>query len=390
MNKTTGTRYGYTGRGVRAGRRWLLAAMVALMVAAITTGLVTGEGFHSKGDDDREDAHGAYAIGLWGDMPYSDVQALTGVPNLIADMNKQDLVFTVHDGDLKAGNSIPNSVTPTTCADALYTQALGYFNALRAPAILTPGDNDWTDCDRPSNGGFSSLERLDHERRAFFSTRFSLGQHPMRQEVQTDQPFCLGVSGPVPCVENRRWRVGGVTYATLNIQDSCNNLCDTAPDPKEYAARNQANIAWMKGTFASAEAHNSAAVMFIAQADPGWGLSDGTRAPLRNPKTLAETDGQPDGYQEFLIALRDEVIAFRKPVAYVHGDSHYFRVDKPLQDAQGRRLENFTRVETFGNNQGNGNNDVQWLKVVVDARSREVFAYQPQIVPANRTAVPAP
>ncbi len=212
----------------------------------------------------------------------------------------------------------------------------------------------------------------------------------MRQEVQTDQPFCLGVSGPVACVENRRWRVGGVTYATLNIQGSCNNLCDTASDPKEYAARNQANIAWMRGTFASAEAHNSAAVMFIARADPGWDLSDGTRAPLRNPKTLAETDGQPDGYQEFLIALRDEVIAFRKPVAYVHGDSHYFRVDKPLQDAQGRRLENFTRVETFGNNQGNGNNDVQWLKVLVDARSREVFAYQPQIVPANRTAVPAP
>jgi hypothetical protein len=26
----------------------------------------------------------------------------------------------------------------------------------------------------------------------------------------------------------------------------------------------------------------------------------------------------------------------------------------------------------------------------VDARSREVFTYQPQIVPGNRTAVPAP
>jgi hypothetical protein len=33
---------------------------------------------------------------------------------------------------------------------------------------------------------------------------------------------------------------------------------------------------------------------------------------------------------------------------------------------------------------------VQWVKAFVDARSREVFAYQPQIVPANRTAVPAP
>jgi hypothetical protein len=191
-------------------------------------------------------------------------------------------------------------------------------------------------------------------------------------------------------VENRRWSHRGVTYVTLNIQGSCNNLCDTAPDPAEYAARNQANIAWMQESFQEATARGSAAVMFITQADPGWDLSDGTRAPLRDPRTLAETDGQPDGFQEFLLALRDEVIAFRRPVAYVHGDSHYFRVDKPLQDSQGRRLENFTRVETFGDNQANGTNDVNWLKVVVDARSREVFGYQPQIVPANRVAVPAP
>jgi hypothetical protein len=255
--------------------------------------------------------------------------------------------------------------------------------------MFTTGDNDWTDCDRPSNGGFNSLERLDHERQVFFSTPFSLGQHRIRQEVQTEA-LCLGVSGNVPCVENRRWTIGGVTFATMNIQGSCNNLCDTDPDPAEFAARNAATIAWMQETFAEAKQRGSAAIMFISQADPGWDLSDGTRAPLRNPTTLAETDGQPDGFQAFLLALRDQVIAFRKPVAYVHGDSHYFRVDKPFQDAQGRRLENFTRVETFGDNQQNGNNDVHWLKVTVDARSREVFSYEAQIVPTNRTAVPAP
>jgi hypothetical protein len=73
-----------------------------------------------------------------------------------------------------------------------------------------------------------------------------------------------------------------------------------------------------------------------------------------------------------------------------HGDSHCFHIDKPYLDAAGRRLENFTRVETFGNNQANGANDVQWLKVWVDPRSREVFSYQPMIVPGNRVAVPAP
>jgi hypothetical protein len=332
-------------------------------------------------DDDR-DGKAAYAIGLWGDMPYSTLQATIGVPNLIADMNAQKLAFTVHDGDLKAGSNSP-------CDNALYTQSRNYLNALEAPAMFTPGDNDWTDCDRTNNGGFNSRERLDYERAFLFADSYSLGQRRLRQEVQMD-PICLGVSGTVPCVENRRWTVRGVTYATLNVPGSCNNLCDTAPDPAEFDARNAANIAWLHETFAAATRRGSVAVMLIAQANPGWDQTDPTRAPLRNPNTLAETDGQPDGYVDYLLALRDEVIAFRKPVAYVHGDSHYFRVDKPFLDAQGRRLETFTRVETFGDNAPNGVNDVQWLRVDVDPRSREVFSYEAQIVPANRVAVPAP
>ena len=128
-------------------------------------------------DDDQGEDGGSYAIGLWGDLPYSDLQAQVGVPNLIADMNAHKLAFTVHDGDLKAGNGTPGSITPTICSDALYVQAAGFFASLHAPAILTPGDNDWTDCDRPSNGGFNSLERLDHERALFFSTPFSLARN---------------------------------------------------------------------------------------------------------------------------------------------------------------------------------------------------------------------
>jgi hypothetical protein len=167
-------------------------------------------------------------------------------------------------------------------------------------------------------------------------------------------------------------------------------LCGDSPHPDEWAARDAADVDWLKATFAEARRRQSAAVMVIWQADPGWDASDGTRAPTRNPQTLDETDGQPDGYRELLSTLRDETVAFRRPVTLVHGDSHYFRIDKPFLDAQGRRLENFTRVETFGDHQENGNNDVNWLKVTVDPSSREVFAYQPQIVPANRTAVPAP
>ncbi len=83
-----------------------------------------------------------YAIGLWGDLPYSGEQAAV-IPNVIADMNARDLAFTAHDGDLRQGSGSP------ACADGMiYTRADTYFGRLFARAIFTPGDDDWTDCDR--------------------------------------------------------------------------------------------------------------------------------------------------------------------------------------------------------------------------------------------------
>jgi hypothetical protein len=357
-------------------RRAVAALAMATLAFAVTSA-------QQKADNAERNGWSPYAIGLWGDLPYSAAQEQIGVPNMIADMNAQRLAFTVHDGDLKQGSGSP-------CDAQLYLRSLGYFNALEAPAMFTPGDNDWTDCDRASNGGYPSLDRLDEERRLFFSTSYSLGQRQLPQEVQT-APLCLDFfRRMVPCVENRRWDVRGVTYATMNIQGSCNNLCDDQPDPAEWAARNNAAIVWMRQTFAHAAAAGSAAVMLISQANPGWDLSDPTRAATRNPSTLVQTSAGPDGFRDFLLALREEVVRFRRPVSYVHGDSHYFRVDKPFLDGNGRRLENFTRVETFGNNPANGTNDVQWVRVNVDAGTRDVFSYEAQIVPSNRVAVPAP
>jgi len=189
--------------------RSLSPIVAALLAAAATAGVAMAD----RGHDDHHGRADAYSIGLWGDLPYNDAQKTVGVPNLINDMNGQKLAFTVHDGDLKAGSG--------PCPDSLYTDGKAMLNLLRAPAMFTPGDNDWTDCDRTP--GTNSLERLQFERKVLFSTPYSLGQHPLRQEVQA-----------APYVENRRWEIGGVVYATLNVQGSCNNRCDTAPDDAEW------------------------------------------------------------------------------------------------------------------------------------------------------------
>ena len=114
--------------------------LVFILLAALAAGaFAVGIAAAGKGNGNNKTFE--FAVGLWGDTPYSDLQAQTGVPNVIADMNSSDISFSVHDGDLKAGNAIAGSVTPTACQNtvepSIYSQALGYFNSLVQPAIFT-------------------------------------------------------------------------------------------------------------------------------------------------------------------------------------------------------------------------------------------------------------
>lgn len=59
------------------------------------------------------------------------------------------------------------------------------------------------------------------------------------------------------------------------------------------------------------------------------------------------------------------------------------RIDKPLLDNDGNLLVQFTRVQTFGDNQQMGTVNMNWVKVDVDASSRNVFAFTPMVVKAN-------
>ena len=336
--------------------RTLVPPLLAALLAAAATAALAG----ATGPDDRPRTH---TVGLWGDVPYSDDQRTRGVPNLIADMNRHRLAFSVHTGDIKAGGE--------RCDDAVYTGFAALLATLRAPALYTPGDNEWTDCDRPAAGGFSSAERLAFLRRTLFADPLSAGQRKLRPEQQ-EAPF----------VENRRWHVDGVTYATVHVVGSDDNLGDVAPDPAEWAARSAATIRWLRSTFAVAAQRGSRAVLLVGQANPGFDEADPTRAPVRDSRTLLGPQG-PDGFTAFLRALREEAIAFDRPVVFAHGDSHVFRVDKPLHDAEGRRIQHVTRVETPGDQAQNGSNDVQWVKIAVDPRDPEVFSFEHEIVESN-------
>ena len=256
--------------------------------------------------------------------------------------------------------------------------------------MFTPGDNDWTDCDRPSNGSFNSLERLDYERQLFFSTPTRSASTSWSRRCRRRRPAWASASTrghdglrrePALDVQGRHLRDAqrpGLLQQPLRH----------APDPAEYTARNAADIAWLQQTFAEAKARSSVAVMIIWQADPGFDGSDVTGRAEARPEDARRDRRQRRRLPDFLPGSATRTIAFEKPVALVHGDSHYFRIDKPLLDASRRARELHARRDVRRQRRRTALNDVHWVKVLVDPKSRDVFAFQPQIVPA--TASPSP
>ena len=286
-----------------------------------------------------------FAFALIGDMPYTQSQLQT-FPNFLHRLDEEKLAFVVHDGDFKNGR--------TLCDDATFYQRKTLFDASAHPFIFVPGDNEWTDCHRANNGAYDPLERLSKLRELFSAGDYSLGQRTLQLTRQSSDPRYTQFR------ENVMWTYGDVTFAGLNIPGSNNNLGRTAAMDAEYRERNAANLAWLRQVFSTAKQRQSLGVMIIIQANPGF--------------ELTPTDPQRTGYNDFLKALEEETLGYGKPVVLVHGDSHYFRIDKPMLNSRtGQRIAHFTRVETFGET------DTGWLRVEVDPKDANLFVFKPYL-----------
>jgi hypothetical protein len=321
-----------------------ISTAVVLSLALASTVVSQSSAFRES----RTEGHGHFSFGLIGDMPYGPEGDLK-FPNVLADINAdRTLAFVVHDGDFKNGSSL--------CSDAVFDNRLDLFNRFAHPLIYVPGDNEWTDCHRANNGSYDPLERLAALRALFFGTDDSLGQRTIPLERQSSDPRYSSYR------ENVRWTVHDVLFVGLHVVGSNNNLGRTPAGDAEYAARNAATLAWLREAFAIATREQRRAVMLIVQANPGFELPAIQRT----------------GFNDFLALLESETIAYGRPVVLVHGDSHYFRIDKPMIGTNSRRrVENFTRVETFGES------DNHWLHADVDPTSPNVFVFDQRIVAAN-------
>ena len=143
--------------------------------------------------------------------------------------------------------------------------------------------------------------------------------------------------------------------------------CDAAN--AEYIERDAANVEWMKASFEAARKADAKGLVLVVQGDPGFDLPE---TEDHDESTAAEFIG----YRNFMNHLVQETSKFNGQVLFVHGDTHYFKLDKPLYSPT-KMLPNFTRLQTFGSP------SLHWVRVTVDPRAAHLFQIAPVIVKQN-------
>jgi len=279
----------------------------------------------------------AFKFALIGDTPYSAAEA-AALDAMIEEMNREDLAFVIHVGDITGGQG--------PCTDEWLEARKRQFEKLKHPFVIVPGDNEWLDCHR---SGFDPIERLKKFRELFESGDTSLANRSLRLERQSGRYEEYR--------EHLRWIAGNVLFVGLNVQGSNNNLGRTPAMDAEHRARMAAVFAWLEDSLRLAERRNLAGMLVFAQADPDFEGRMRRRA---------------DGFAGFRNALRDLALRFGKPVLFVNGDTHLYKLDQPLADpATGRPLRNFIRVIVFGSPQ------TRWIRAGIDPASPQLFQLAP-------------
>ena len=304
-----------------------------------------------------------FEFALIGDYPYFPRDD-AGFPHLLEDLRGDpSLAWIVHVGDL-------HNPRATDCTEALYKGRLELFTSLGPPFIFTPGDNDWSDCDAESPEGTDFLARV---RRIFF---------PKAGRVFGAPGFVVrsqAASRNFPeVVENIMWEREGVVFATLHmIAFSGPAIFDEVREDRQRLI--DAGEAWLDEVFRVAGETNARGVFVALQADP-WPTSGSMRYfEALDPQHLDERS-EFTGFKHQLVAHARE---FKNPIVVGHGDTHLYRIDKPLHDEHLETLQNVTRVEGFGSPDGH------WVRVRVEPDREEVFSFRQEWVPENMyTLVP--
>ena len=262
------------------------------------------------------------SIAVYGDSPYgtsnSDTAQFNATPAFIQKINADpDVSLVLHVGDIHSGKQL--------CSKAYDQSIFDMWKAFRFPVVYTPGDNEWTDCQKSGEigGERDPLVNLGYVRDIFFANpghSIAVDKAVFSQKTNFDPNYPTDAT----YVENVMWEQSDVVFVTLNVPGGSNNDEDnwanysnrTQPQTDEILQRTGADLRWLDQAFALAKDVKARAVVIELQADM-WDL-DG-KAP-----------SHIGAYRQFIDSIALHASAFGKPVLLLNGDSHNFRSDNPL------------------------------------------------------------
>ncbi len=265
---------------------------------------------------------------------------------LIEAINAAQPAFAIHVGDTKGAGA---------CGRAFQETQREFFGRFMAPVFYTPGNNEWADCWKENRGSADPTEVLAVMREVFWSRPASLGRSRLPLVRQADEDSSFG-----EFAENARWAFGGATFATLNLAGEHNNQ-ELRVDKywREFVRREQANLAWIKASFAAARAGKHRAIVFAFHSNPF--------------DKMLRHEGGP--FEPVVAAIAAEADAFDGQVLLVHGHHHEFVIDRPLTeldfDRPGTTHPNVTRLQVYGWP------DMKAVRVSVDVARPWVFGFEP-------------
>lgn len=334
------------------------AAVVALAGCVAALALAAGTSPVSASDDGADEHDDTVTFAYIGDVPYTATQTAL-MPGLTASINADhDVQFVAHSGDFKGGSD--------SCSDAAFESTFNSFQAFDDPFWYTPGDNDWTDCHRNSNGNFKPANRLAKVRSLYFSKPGrTTGGTAMKVTTQAKSK----VKADRVLVENTWFNKECVTFGAIHSVTSNNGYLDPkyastsgsgssgypveTPAEKvaryaEVDARIAGDVRWIDEIFAAAEENESGAVFLMMQAEPSLGPIDndavyGTEFVAIHNKIYAMADAYPD-----------------IQVVIAHGDQHN-NLWEP--NYGGAEHPNIARLENWGSATGGVLAVARWQKV---------------------------
>lgn len=231
------------------------------------------------------------ALGFPADDALEPVAELDG---LIRESDEENLAFLASIGIKQTGEA---------CSDALYQQRKTMLEGAKNGVAYVLAGRDWIGC-TTQDGQSVFAERLTHLREVFFSSHFMLGESKLPQSTQSAMPQFRVYE------ENRRWQVGGIQFATLNVPAQNNHYLPYGGRNGEFEDRVVANRAWLKNLFAIAERRKSPGVVLFMDGDPRL-ITSG-----RSPKTSRVRDG----FLELRKQLQTLTGGFRGEVLVIHQD----------------------------------------------------------------------